>query len=201
MKVRGEVFSGVLRGMPLIEKYYSRLVGLINFSPYKGTVNIKLERSIDIRPFSTKVIDQVLQDGRKKTDAYLAPVRIRKISIVYKIMDVRDKEEEIISKLEKMKNNAHEKLSVETSPHIDEPSKFQCWAIQFKGGIYDNGTIELISKEILREKFNLEDGDTIEIEFIGGEKKKTRFEMPIIIKTAKNKTKNAGSRSSRMINI
>lgn len=74
MKLNGYVVSGVLRGKPLIRTYYLRLIGILGFAPFKGTLDIKLERSIDIRLYATKTIEQVLLDGMHKIDAYLAPI-------------------------------------------------------------------------------------------------------------------------------
>lgn len=174
MKVRGEVFSGVLRGMPLIEKYYPRLVGLLGFSPYKGTVNIKLEKPVDIMSFATKTIEHILTDGKKVINAYMAPVGITKITVVYKIIDVREREQEIIDKLNELKKGMHEKPA-----DIKNPSRHECWAIQFKGGLYDNSVLELISKDIIKEQLNMDDGDKIEIEFseVPVKNKKRRFKL------------------------
>ncbi len=165
MKVRGDVFSGVLRGTPLIEKYYPRLIGLLGFRPYRGTMDVKLERSVDIRPFAIKTIEHILQDGRKKVDAFLAPVKIRKMSVVYKIMELRDREKELVEDLKKLEKIAEEKFAIKKSQNeINEPSH-DCWAAQFKNGIYQNDVVELVSKDMIKEKLSIEDGDKIEIEF------------------------------------
>jgi CTP-dependent riboflavin kinase len=76
MKVRGMIFSGVLRGEPLIEMYYHRLAGIIGFEPFRGTLDIKLERDVDVRRFSTKSMDHILMDGSTKVYAWLAPVNL-----------------------------------------------------------------------------------------------------------------------------
>ena len=165
MKVRGEVFSGVLRGTPLIEKYYPRLIGLLGFKPFKGTMDIKLERDVDITPFAAKTIEHILRDGRKKVDAYMAPVKIKKISIVYKIMQLNERESQVINNLHKMEKAAEEKFSIKrTRDDIDQP-EYNCWAVQFKNGIYHNDTVELISQNSIKEKLGLGDGDKIEMEF------------------------------------
>jgi len=74
MKVKGKIFSGVLRGEPLVGIYFHRLVGILGFEPFGGTMNVKLEKDIDIELYSTKSIDQVLMDGTIKVDAFLAPI-------------------------------------------------------------------------------------------------------------------------------
>ena len=163
MRVRGEVFSGALRGTPLIEKYYSRLVGLVGFRPFKGTMDVKLERSIDIRPFSSKTMEHVLTNGRKIITAHLAHVRIRKFSAVYQIMELRTKQKEMVEHAKKMEDSA-ERFSIKTSHEIDDPF-YDCWAIQFMNGIYGKDIVELIAPEMIKEKLELGDNDTVEIEF------------------------------------
>ncbi len=74
MRISGVVFSGVLRGQPLIDMYYYRLVGIIGFEPFKGTMDVKLERRINIKMYATKTIEHVLMDGSKMINAYLMPV-------------------------------------------------------------------------------------------------------------------------------
>ncbi|MBI2970877.1 MAG: DUF120 domain-containing protein [Candidatus Aenigmarchaeota archaeon] len=76
MKVRGTVVSGVLRGSIFIEIIHPRLVGMLGFHPYKGTLNVKLERPIDIRLHATKKVEHILTDGTHNIDAYLAPVTL-----------------------------------------------------------------------------------------------------------------------------
>lgn len=177
MNVRGEVFSGTLRGTPLVEKYYPRLVGLLKFKPYKGTMDVKLERNVDVRGFATKSIEHVLTDGKKKVDAYIAPVRIRKLTVVYKLMQVRESEKQILQNLKKLEKAAEEKLSLETE-EIEEPT-FICWAMQFKNGIYGSDILELISEDSIKEKLSIEDGDKIEIEFLSEEKNKKSKHLPV----------------------
>ncbi|MFH0832972.1 MAG: DUF120 domain-containing protein [Candidatus Aenigmatarchaeota archaeon] len=129
MKLKGEVVSGVHRGKPLIRIYHLRLTGILGFEPFKGTLDIKMEKPIDIRPYSTKAIEQVLLDGTKKVDAYLAPVI----------------------------------LSFKGQSHI-------CWAMRHET-IYSSDTIEIVSKDKLKEKMSLKDGDEVEITFTEEKKK------------------------------
>jgi CTP-dependent riboflavin kinase len=74
MRVKGHVFSGVLRGQPLIDIYFHRIVGLLGFEPFRGTMDVELDKPIDIQMFATKEIEHVLMDGAKRTEAHLAPV-------------------------------------------------------------------------------------------------------------------------------
>jgi riboflavin kinase len=74
--LKGKIFSGVLRGKPLIELYYPRLVGLLGFEPFKGTMDIRLEKKIDIRPFAEKSLEHLLLSGHRMVYAYLAHVRL-----------------------------------------------------------------------------------------------------------------------------
>ncbi|MBI4174373.1 MAG: hypothetical protein HY517_01910, partial [Candidatus Aenigmarchaeota archaeon] len=113
--------------------------------------------------------------------AYLAPVRIRKFSKLYKLMEIRTKEEEIVSNAKKLAGDAEEKFSIGTE-EVNEPMH-ECWAVQFtagvsgfKGGIYGNDVVELIADCMLKEKLVLDDGDMIEIEF--SEKKGRQSKLP-----------------------
>ncbi len=76
MIVRGEVAHGVLRGGSLVERYYNRLRNILGFAPYKGTLNIHLEKRIDIKDFELKRLDHILQSGRVWVDVRLAPVNM-----------------------------------------------------------------------------------------------------------------------------
>lgn len=81
VSIKGEVFTGVLRGRPLIEKYYPRLLNVLGIKPFRGTLDIKLEKNFDVKPYSEKALEHILMSGHKKVDAYLAHVRlhVRKI--------------------------------------------------------------------------------------------------------------------------
>ena len=186
MKIRGEVFSGVLRGTPLIEKYSARLIGILGFRPFKGTMDIKLERSVDITAFSTKSIEHVISDGTKKINAYLAPVKVKKLPTIYKLIEIHDRERQLVKNLENLGKAAEEKFSIRQVPEISEAT-YDCWAVQFKNGIYDNGTIELVSQHSIKEKLNLEDGDKVEIEFSDMPAKKNKFKIKMNKKPKVNK--------------
>ena len=76
MMMSGKVVTGVLRGKPLIEKIYFRLIGILGFSPYKGTMDIQLEEEINIEAHSTKAVEHKLIDGQLHRDCLLAPVTL-----------------------------------------------------------------------------------------------------------------------------
>ncbi|HLD49512.1 MAG TPA: DUF120 domain-containing protein [archaeon] len=120
MDIKGKVISGAMRGSPLIDIYFHRLIGIIGFEPYKGTLDIRLEKAIDIKKFSTKAIEHVLLDGSRKTDAYLAPIEIVVGGERYGCWAMRQKEYiysdtrlEIISK-----ENIKEKFSLKDDDDI-----------------------------------------------------------------------------------
>ncbi len=75
--LKGKIFTGMLRGTPLLDLYFHRLVGLIGYEPYRGTMNLRLDKKIRFEMFSTRSIDQILMDGSRKVDALLAPVRLK----------------------------------------------------------------------------------------------------------------------------
>ncbi|MBI4896023.1 MAG: DUF120 domain-containing protein [Candidatus Aenigmarchaeota archaeon] len=75
MQVKGKVFSGVIRGGQLIEKFQPRLEGMLHFKPYPGTLDIKLdEKILDIKPYATKSIEHILLGGSVHRDAWLIPI-------------------------------------------------------------------------------------------------------------------------------
>ena len=76
MKVRGRVVSGALSGTPLVEYHFYQLVGTLRFEPYKGTLDIKLNREIDVRKFATRRIERVLMDGSSHVDLVLAEIML-----------------------------------------------------------------------------------------------------------------------------
>lgn len=164
MKVRGEVFSGAFRGEPLIEKYHARLIGLVGFRPFKGTMDVRLERNVDIRRFTSKSMDQILADGKKKVTAYLAPVRIKKIYTHYKMVNIEESEKQILDDYDKLSETAKVKLSIDTEPVQQE--SYECWAVQFKNSLYDTSILELIAKEHIKNVLEIKDGDKIEVEFL-----------------------------------
>ncbi len=150
IRIKGVVFSGVLRGASLVDLYYYRVVSLLGFEPYKGTMDVKLERPINIRLFETKSIEHLLLDGSRMVNAYLTPVNI------------------VIRKGSQSK-------------------RYECWAMQEAQGIYSDDVVEIISKDRIKDKFEIEDGNIVEIEFSEKPKKKGRT-LDIIKKFRPKKT-------------
>ena len=74
IKIKGNIFIGVMRGSGIIDYYFHRLVGLVGFEPFKGTLNVKLEHAVDMTLYATKAVEHTLLDGTKKIDALLAPI-------------------------------------------------------------------------------------------------------------------------------
>lgn len=73
MIIKGQIAHGVLRGEALIERYYHRLRNVLGFAPFKGTLNIQLEKPIDVKDYELKRLDHVLMSGRTWVDVRLAP--------------------------------------------------------------------------------------------------------------------------------
>ena len=74
VRIKGRVFIGVMRGSGIVEYHFHRIVGLVGFEPFKGTLNIKLERAVDMRHYATKAVEHILLDSTKKIDVLLAPI-------------------------------------------------------------------------------------------------------------------------------
>ena len=73
IKLKGKIISGVLRGKRTIKAYSPRIINLLGFKPFEGTLNLKIEKPIDIRRFATKKISRILMNGSERIEAYLAP--------------------------------------------------------------------------------------------------------------------------------
>jgi hypothetical protein len=76
MKVDGHVLPNTQRNKQIIQMYYGRLIGLLGFRPFVGMLNVRLERRVSLK-HSPKAIENILLDGTRKIDAYLAPARLR----------------------------------------------------------------------------------------------------------------------------
>jgi len=75
VRLHGTIVRGVIRGRELIERFADRLEGLLGFRPYPGTLNVKIERPIDIEDFETKRVEHILLNGSLWIDARLAPIK------------------------------------------------------------------------------------------------------------------------------
>jgi CTP-dependent riboflavin kinase len=134
--VHGKVFEGVLRGIGIIEYYYPRIVGLIGYHPYKGTLNIKLDFPIDVKKYSTKTISHVLLDGKTTTNAFLAPIQMKFQENVYECWAIRETKEQYSRDVIEIiaKDNLHEKFGLKEGMDIEitflseeKPKKFGFW--------------------------------------------------------------------------
>ncbi|MBI5332376.1 MAG: DUF120 domain-containing protein [Candidatus Aenigmarchaeota archaeon] len=76
MIVKGNIIPGVLRGVPLIERYLHRLRNVLGFAPFLGTLNIKIEKAINMKDYETKRLDHILLSGRTWIDVRLAPASL-----------------------------------------------------------------------------------------------------------------------------
>ena|SRR3989344_5642968 len=97
MIIRGKLVHGPMRGEGLVEHFYYRIIHTLKFEPFKGTLDVKTEKDIDIEKYATVVLDHILLDGRRMIDAYLCPATIRhgekehKAWIIQKHKDVHNK--------------------------------------------------------------------------------------------------------------
>jgi CTP-dependent riboflavin kinase len=74
--VSGKIAPGVGRGKELIGKFYDRLRGVLMIDIYKGTLNVELEKPVNIKKYETKRMDHVLMDGKPFVEMRMAPVRL-----------------------------------------------------------------------------------------------------------------------------
>jgi CTP-dependent riboflavin kinase len=77
IRVSGVVSHGVIRGRELVERFADRLTGVVGWRPYPGTLNVKLEKPLDVHYFEIQRIEHVLLDGSVWIDARLAPAKLR----------------------------------------------------------------------------------------------------------------------------
>ena len=130
MKFNGKIMTGVLRGRSLIDIYYPRIVGSLGFEPFKGTMNVKLEKAVDISIFSPKSIEHVLMDGKKMVYAYLAPIIFspKKAPEEYHCWAMKEPSDPVKDTIEIIaKDNLREKFSLEDNDDVEitftEPPK------------------------------------------------------------------------------
>ena len=90
---------------------------------------------------------------------------IKKIYLVYSLIDIHDEERRIIENVEALRKNAKAKLSMDDLSEIEEPL-YDCWAAQFENGLHGKDTVELIAPNMIKEKLDLADGDKVEIIFV-----------------------------------
>lgn len=113
LKLKGMVEAGVARGAPLVDAYFFRLIGILGYEPFKGTLNVKLERIVDIRDYATKDISHVLMDGTTEVYAYLAPIIFAYKGQNYDCWVIAPHEHEKSSEIEVLaKDNLHERFAL-----------------------------------------------------------------------------------------
>lgn len=191
MKIQGKVIFGLRRGRGIVEKYHARLIGLVGFRPFKGTLNIELPRDVDIRRYSTETISHKLSDGSTKVEAYMAPVRIKAERQKRVLKGIELEGDETVStykwknhdafslrkkgkfvtwglvETEQEKEIIEELQRLEKAPAQEKllSSHLDCWAIQLTSGIKPKRIVEIISSRHLTEALDLHEGSPVDIEF------------------------------------
>lgn len=132
--MRGIICSGKKEGSKFIsfEPYKRQFIEKLGFSPYPGTLNIKVEKDIvnDLKKISGIVIEGFEKNGKKYGKVNCFPIYFKEEAYLI----------------------------------LPEKSK------------YDD-VVEIISKENLREKYNLEDGDEIKFYFKPFIKKSLKYKI------------------------
>src|SRR3989344_7888270 len=77
MIVRGTVVSGASRGAELVQIYEDRLLHILGFRPYRGTLDVKIEKALDVESYATRRLEHVLLNGRPQIYAYLIPILLK----------------------------------------------------------------------------------------------------------------------------
>ena len=120
LKLKGRIEAGVARGAPLVQAYFFRLIGILGYEPFKGTLNVKLERPVEIKEYSTKEISHVLMDGTTQVYAYLAPIIFTYKGQNYECWEISEPEHtkgieiEIIAK-----DNLHERFGLKDGEEVE----------------------------------------------------------------------------------
>ncbi|ENN96130.1 riboflavin kinase [Methanocaldococcus villosus KIN24-T80] len=124
MIIKGKIISGKGEGRYYlsIKKYKKDIRKLLNFEPYEGTLNLKLNMDFNIENFNYLETEDFILNGKKYFGVRLLPVKIK----------VRD--------------------------------GVICGAIiSPKKTDHGRDVIEIIAPIKLREKYNLKDGDVLEV--------------------------------------
>ncbi len=120
MKLRGEIATGVLRGSSLVDLYFPRIVGTLGFVPFRGTLNVKLEKDIDITLYSTKGIEHILMDGSRKVYAFLAPIIFTVKEENYNCWAMKEPQDTRREMIEVVaKDNLREKFSLKDGDQVE----------------------------------------------------------------------------------
>lgn len=120
LKLKGRVEAGVLRGAPLVDAYFFRLIGILGYEPFKGTLNVKLERVVDVRDYSTKQISHVLMDGTTEVYAYLSPIIFTYKGQDYECWEISEPDKTKSDNIEIIaKDNLHDKFGLKDGDEIE----------------------------------------------------------------------------------
>src|SRR3989344_2331870 len=185
MILEGKVFSGVNRGKELIKKYEPRIIGILGLRPFPGTLNVKMERETDLKSHSTKTIDFLLTDGKRKIDAYLAPVVMKPSQKTLRGVLIEGDETVStykwkgkdafslrksgkIATWDIIRSDADRELIEYLKNRKENAQKPECkgWAIQFVSGPHNYAHLEIISGVNIKESLKIKDDDKIRIEFL-----------------------------------
>ncbi len=90
--IKGRVVQGVMRGADLVKKYKQRIKNLLGFEPFEGTLDIRLEKQVNMYMYYSKKIEHVLLDGSHQVDAFLAPVVLHIKNENYRCWAIRQTE-------------------------------------------------------------------------------------------------------------
>ncbi len=77
MIINGVVVSGVVRGEELIKIYSDRILHILGFRPFSGTLDIQTEKNVALEDYATRKIEHVLLNGKSHVYAYLVPVHLK----------------------------------------------------------------------------------------------------------------------------
>lgn len=120
LKLIGTIRAGVSRGAPLVDAYFFRLIGILGYEPFKGTLNVKLQGVVDIREYSTKQISHVLMDGTTQVYAYLAPIIFAAKGQNYECWAISEPENTKGAEIEVLaKDNLHDKFGLKDGDTVE----------------------------------------------------------------------------------
>lgn len=171
----GELVSGAMRGADLVNRFADRLVSVIGYRPYPGTIDVKTTQIIDIELYETKRISHVLMDGSEWIDLRLAPVKL----IVKRVPKPEAKAETSGSDSKDVTSSAV------SAPAAYDTTIIDCWLVREERGLHYPDVLELLAKEQIMKPHDLKLGDKVEVElyqrtpsFMGRLKKVLRIFPP-----------------------
>jgi len=186
--LHGKVVFGLKRGRGVVEKYHARLIGIVGFRPFKGTLGVKLERNVDIKAHAIKTISHKINDGSTLIDAYLAPVRLHSKTEKRILKGIELEGDETVTTYTWKKRDAfslrkkgkfvtwglieteQERQIINELLGIDKvkekkpiTSVVDCWVIQIVTGAQEKNIINVIAPQKLTESLGLDDGSPVDI--------------------------------------